>query len=116
MAVHLTLLLCQRMAQGIFDHSFKGNLSNTILSLIRRKAVKLPYFCGATFGVFLFQDPINHPAIMLHIPPPHRQPQPEHICLKAPSPGLDDAGQGHSNEEMYFASHVKRELVPGTTV
>ena len=70
-AVHLSLLLCQRMAHEIFDHSFKGNLSNTILSLIRRKAVKLPYFCGATFGVFLFQDPINHPAITLHIPPPN---------------------------------------------
>ena len=75
MAVHLTLLLYQRrMAQGVSDHSFKGHLSNTIVLWIRRKAVKLPYSCGATFGVFLFQEPMNHPAITLHVPPLHPCP------------------------------------------
>lgn len=106
------------MARGTSDHSFEGHLSNTVVSLIRRKAVKLPYSCGGVLGVLLFQDPINHPTITLHVPPLHPQPQSGHICLKAPSPGLDEAGRGRSNEEMnvYFASHVKWDLVPGTTV
>lgn len=106
------------MARGISDHSFKGYLSNTVVSLIRRKAVQLPYSCGAMLGMLLFQDPVNHPTITLPVPPLHPQPQSGHICLKAPSPGLDEAGRGRSNEEMnvYFASHVKQDLVPGTTV